>query len=218
MKTKAVVIANQSKRKQKAPRSQDAVLADQRLIRATMDNSSSQEVIVTRKLTSIGVISTGAGGYITASQINSDGARSTNGFSSFSSRYLQFRVRAISVTWIPLVDSTTALTVGGGAVTPHPAGIFFAKYQEGLGYGSASAIADGQERVLFNGRETFIKYSVDWTLVPEAKLWSATNAAIPTAQQFGIQYQDFGNGPASAATTVYFRSVTEYLVEFQIST
>lgn len=201
-------------KKQKKPRG-DIVSLDQRFVRVSMDNISSQRTIVVRKLCSIGTVSTAATGYIAAAQIDSDGARGVNGWSDFQARYLQFRVKAIRVRLFPLVDVNTAVTAGGGAVTPHPGPICFAKFMEGLGYANIAALVDGQERMVYTGCEKVMTYGVDWTNVPEAHLWSATNAAMPSAQRFGIQYQDFANGPASAVTTVYYRILTEYLVEFQ---
>ncbi len=204
--------------KQREPKSgrrkRDVPLAEAIRTNRALDNVSAATKGFMRKLTTITTLSTSVGGYIPATQMTSDSARLANDWSSFASRFTQFRVRAIKCTLIPCVDITTAVNVGGGAVTPHPGPLMFGKYMEGTGYVNAAALASGANRKIFNGREMLIEYEVTWDGVPEAKLWASTGAAIPTAQLYGIQFQDFANGPTSAASTVYYRWLQEYLVEF----
>jgi hypothetical protein len=178
-----------------------------------MDNVSAQQTIVTRKLVSTATVTSSAGGYITVQTVNSGGVTGAYGWSNFSARWQQYRVKAMRVRLFPLVDATTAVSVGGGAVTPHPTAIAFATYKGGVNYASYSEVVAGSNARVFNGREAVIEYGVDWRGNPEARFWSDTNAAIPTTQLFGIQYQDTGIAPASAATTAYFRQVTEWEVE-----
>jgi hypothetical protein len=194
----------------------DLVLSEDRRIRRLMDNMSAAQTIIERKVTIVGVLATNGAGFIPATQVVSDTARSSPEFASFSSRYSQFRVKAIRVRLFPLVDATTAVTAGGGAVTPHPTALAFAKYMEGLGYINYASIVTGQSGKIFNGRERIIEYEVDWANVPEAKLWASSNAAIPVAQQYGIQYQDTGVAPASALATTYYRSLQEFVCQFTI--
>jgi len=179
-----------------------------------MDNLSSAQRTVRRKVTLLTTLSTNGAGFIPATQVTSDGARGATDWGSEAALFLQFRVRAIRVILVPIVDMTTAVSAGGGAVTPHPTCIQFAEYGEGLGYANALALTSGASRKVFNGKENIIEYSVDWSAYPEAKLFSATNAAIPTAQVYGMQFQDTGAAPASAVSTVYYRWITEWDCEF----
>jgi len=162
------------------------------------------------------VLATNASGFIATQQITSDGARSCADWTNLSTRYLTFRVKAIRIRAWPIVDMTTAVTVGGGAVTPHPTAIAFATYKEGNSYLSYVSLCTGADGRIFNGRERCIEYTADWAGNPDAKLWSPTNAAIPTAQQFAIQFQDQGAAPASAASTTYYRILYEFEVEFNV--
>lgn len=192
----------------------DQVQAVNQRVHRLMDNLSSAQTIIERKLVTVGTLSTNGSGYIAFTQVDSDSSRSAHDFGSFQARYSQFRVKAIRVRLFPLVDVTTAVTAGGGAVTPHPTALAFAKYQEGVGYTTYAAQVSGTSGRVFNGRERVIEYEVDWTNCPEAKLWAASAAAIPVDQRFGIQYSDPGVAPASAASTAYYRALSEYVVQF----
>ncbi len=192
----------------------DAVERNQRLDVVRLDNISSSVVVVRRRLVNSATLSTNGAGYIGAQNVTSDGARSASDFSSFASRYNQFRVRAIRVRLVPIVDATTAVTVGGGAVTPHPTALIFAQYRGNNAFTSYDANAAGANAKLFNGREKVIEYTADWAMNPDAKLWCDSNAAIPNEQRFGIQFQDPAVAPASSASTAYFRRLFDYDIEF----
>ena len=194
----------------------DLVVREDRRIRLVMDNISAAQTIIERKLVITGTLSTNGSGYIPATQVTSDSARSAPDYTSFTNRYSQVRVKAIRIRLFPLVDATTALTVGGGAVTPHPTALAFAKFMEGVGYLNYTSTVTGQAAKVFNGRERVIEYEVDWVNVPEAKFWSSSSAAIPAAQQYGIQYSDTGVAPPSAVTTQYYRYLYEFICQFTV--
>lgn len=192
----------------------DLQKTEDRRVTRVMDNLTAPQVVFERKLVLVSTVSTNGSGYIAAIQVTSDSCRSAADWGSIAARYSQFRVKAIRIRLVPTVDYTQA--AAGSAVTPHPGAIGMAKYMEGLGYASFSQVMSGQDSKLFNGREAILEHCVTWDGVPEAKLWSETAAAIPSAQQYGIQYQDSGVGPASAASTVYFRTIQEYVVQFTV--
>jgi hypothetical protein len=205
----------QQQRKRKVKKQPvDKVEADMRAGHARMDNESAAFITIRRRLVTTSTLSTSAGGFITANNVTTDSARGTADFASFQGRYLQFRVRAMRIRLVPLVDVTTALVSGTGAVTPHPTCLAFAAYRGGNTYTSYSSVLTGASGKFFNGRERVIEYIADWKNNPDAKLWCDTNAAIPTEQRFGIQFQDTGSAPASSASTPYYRVVTDYDVEF----
>jgi len=191
--------------------------ATERRVNRHMDNLKAKEATFTERVTLPTTLSTSAGGFIPATQITSDGCRGATEWASFAARYTQFRVKSMRIRLIPIVDATTAVTAGGGAVTPHPTGLCFAQYAEGLGYGNYAGVYAGAGAKLFNGSERIIEYAFDWRGNPDAKLFSATNAAIPTSQIFGVQFQDSGVAPASAVSTVYYRLYTDWEVEFKFS-
>lgn len=193
----------------------DLVVAHMRRDRVRLDNLSASVTTIVRRLCSTGTLATSAGGFITANNVTTDAARSASDFSSFQSRYLQFRVRSMRIRLFPLVDVTTALTAGGGAVTPHPTALAFTQYRGANTHTSYASVCTGSNSRIFNGRERIIEYIADWSANPDAKLWCDTNVTIPAEQRYGIQYQDSGNAPASSASTNYYRTVTDFEVEFQ---
>ncbi len=206
---------NKQSRKSRSKRGEDDLDNRQRDVVVRLDRLTSIKTITAVKIVSTSVLVTDGSGYITMQSVVSDQARTTgSNWSSFASRFKQFRVRAIRIRLFPLVDVTTALTAGGGAVTPHPTALAFAAYREGLGYSNFASLCAGADSRIFNGREKIISYSTDWSNNPEAKFWCQTNAVIPTEQQFGFQYRDTGTAPASSATTTYYRIVTEWDTEF----
>lgn len=190
---------------------------EQRSVDRAMYKLNAGSKVFPKKLTLQTTLSTNGSGFIPATQITSDGCRGAQEWGSDAARFTQFRVKSIRVRLIPIVDETTAVTVGGGAVTPHPTGLVFAQYGEGLGYGSYASLYAGAGAKLFNGSERIIEYAFDWRNFTDAKLWSSTNAAIPTANIFGVQFQDQGIAPASAASTVYFRQYVDWEVEFMFT-
>jgi hypothetical protein len=204
-----------SRKKSVRKADRDVVNANMRMDRITLDNLSASVTTIRRRLTTNGTLSTSAGGFISANNVTTDAARGASDFASFQARYLQFRVRAFRLRLVPLVDVTTAVTAGGGAVTPHPTCLAFAAYRGANTYTSFASVLSGASGKFFNGRERVIEYIVDWQLNPDAKLWSDTNAAIPVEQRYGIQYQDTGTAPASSASTAYYRFVYDFDVEFQ---
>jgi hypothetical protein len=194
----------------------DDVRRRERHVNVRMDNLSSNKVVIERRIVATGTISTNAAGFIVSNFVTTDQARSLGSdFGSFASRYTAFRVRACRIRLFPLVDVTMAVNVGGGAVTPHPQALVFASYREGLSYATYASAASGTDSRIFCGRERCIEYSADWSNNPDAKLWSPTNAAIPTSNVFGIQFLDTGAAPASGISTVYYRSVLDWDVQFQ---
>jgi hypothetical protein len=199
----------------KTKKAQDLVRRSDRVVNIRMDNLSANETSIVRRIAVAGTVSTAGTGFIAAGFVTSDQARSLGSdFASFAARYTQFRVRAVRMRMYPLVDANTAVTAGGGAVTPHPTAIAMAAYKSNLSYGTYSSVCTGNNAKIFQGRERCIEYSIDWSNYPDAKFWSASNAAIPTDQVYGFQYQDSGTAPASAVSTTYYRTVLDWIVEF----
>jgi hypothetical protein len=167
---------------------------------------STQGDILVKRLTYNSVYSTAAGGAlavstITAAQVQSNPATE---WSSFSARYQQFRVKALSVTfWMPLVSCNP---------------LVFADFIGSAVPSSATQIVSDERCIIRasagNQGSTVMVYETDWNRNPNARLWNPTSAALPTANSFGIAFATHPLAPSSASTTVLVGS-TDWLVEFR---
>jgi hypothetical protein len=151
--------------------------------------------------------STGAGTSIPITSLSSDLAR-TSGveFSSFAARYQEFRVAGMKVTFVPrynVSDLSGASPLGCLLV-----GDFIA----GNTPASAAQLLSDERSVVHTTGNMFV-YSVSWAGNPNAKLWSATNVAIPTPNLFSVVYGSTNSTLLGA--TVYHTLIVEWLVEFR---
>jgi hypothetical protein len=106
------------------------------------------------------------------------------------------------------------MNYANGTVVP-PTMLMAADIKAGVGFINASALACGSNLRVFRGYEV-MDITCDWDGYPDAKLFTGSNAAITATETFGFQIQDSATAPASAANTVYYRVLQEYVVEFRL--
>jgi hypothetical protein len=186
------------------------VAAEHTRVVALANNVSLDTRTVMRRMALIGTLATNGSGFVPATQYQSSGVTSTYDWSGMSGRYLEYRVRAIRIRIFPLANMNYA----NGTVVP-PTMLMSADIKGGVGYVNASALACGANLRVFRGYEV-MDITCDWDGYPDAHLWTGTSGGIAAAESFGVQVQDSATAPASAASTVYFRVLQEYVVEFRL--
>jgi hypothetical protein len=191
----------------------DLVKAEHARVVALTDNTSLDTRTVVRRMALLGTLATNGSGFIAATQYQSSGVTSCYDWSGMSGRYLEYRVRAIRIRIYPLANMNYA----NGTVVP-PVMILAADIKAGVGFVNASALACGANLRVFRGYGTHepIDITTDWEGYPDAHLWTGTSGSIAATDTFGVQLQDSATAPASAASTVYFRVLQEYVVEFRL--
>jgi hypothetical protein len=188
----------------------DGVKAEQARVNRSMDNASLDTRTTVRRVTTLGTLSTNASGFVAAKQYQSSGVTGTNAWGGLAGRFLEYRVKAIRIRILPLANMNYA----NGTVVP-PVGLFAADMKAGVGYANAAARADGANLRLYRGYGV-MDLTCDWQGYPDAHLWTPTTTAIAAAETYGVEIGDMGIAPASAASTVYFRVLEEYEVEFRL--
>jgi hypothetical protein len=162
--------------------------------------------VLTKRLTFNGSYSTSGTSVlgvqlISSSSVESDPAAE---WASFAARYQQFRVKALSVTFVMYAGYCGPYVVSDyiGSSTPAT---------------SAQIISD--ERCVvrnFQGIQgsTMFVFETDWSRNPNAKLWNPTSASIPTANTYGIAFASHPQAVAQNSVLV-FQTTTAWLVEFR---
>jgi hypothetical protein len=203
----------QQRKPKKRSQKRDLVKQEHARVVALVDNTSLDTRTITRRMALIGTLATNASGFVPATQFQSSGVTATYDWSGMSGRYLEYRVKALRVRVYPLANMNYA----NGTVVP-PTMLMAADIKAGVGYVNASALACGSNLRVFRGYGSNepIDVTCDWNGYPDAHLWTGTNAGIAATETYGFQIQDSATAPASAASTVYFRVLQEYVVEFRL--
>jgi hypothetical protein len=163
--------------------------------------------LITKRLTATVSLSSSSGDVIpvtsyTTAQVQSDPAFE---WSSFSARYQQFRVKAISITLMPYYNVNYSV----GNLIPNLA--------IGDYIGSAVPTTFGQvladENTVLRNGDRVITHAITWARNPNAKLWNPTSAALPTANNYAIVLASLN--VLGVPSTVLFSVVIEWDVEFR---
>jgi len=174
---------------------------------SNLRNRGAGDIVRKRITSAIAASSTGAGTTIPVTSINSDLARTTGTeFASFASRYQEFRVMAIRVTFLPrynVSDLSGALPLGAFLVGDYIAG--------NTPISANQLLSD--ERSVSHTTASLFSYEVTWSGNPNAKLWNATNVAIPTANLYSVVYGSIIS--VLLTGTVYYNLIIEWIVEFR---
>lgn len=193
---------------------QDLPRNEQRDVARLADNLASRVFITMRVLTTSSTVSTSGAGFIATANFNASSVTGANDWSNISARYKEYRVKAMRLRWWPLVTVAQCAT-STYTVVPAPGPIVAAVTHNNVGYTNFAARCSGTEVRVFDPCEK-VEYSVDNRAFPDAKLWTATSNTIPAEQSFGIEISDPGSAPASAFSTVYYRMILQYVVEFRL--
>jgi hypothetical protein len=168
--------------------------------------SSAGDQIVKRITQTALILATGAGTTIPVTSFSSTDAQ-TGGveFTSFATRYQQYRVRAIRVR--------------GKAIQPvQTATVTHSTLHAGDYIGASGPASDAQvfsdENVKEFATYRDFTYVATWRKNPNAELWNPSNAAVPLANRFAIAVSTPATPPLTTATTYYSVSV-EWEVEFR---
>jgi hypothetical protein len=162
-----------------------------------------------RKVSYIGSVSTTAAGIISQTSVSSNSAfLSGSEFSSLANLYGEYRVHAISIKGIPNQTTSTGSPLG------YQTGMMFCRYESGYQPTSTNNILSAESMKVFSTLEPF-QYQVKLDKFLDGKLWTATNAQIPTANQYGISFVGINNATMVISSRVYDLLI-EFMVEFRI--
>jgi hypothetical protein len=161
-----------------------------------------------RKVSYIGSVSTSAAGIITQAVVSSNSAYvSGSEFSSLANLYGEYRVHRVSIKGIPNQTTST------GAALGYQTGLMCCRYESGYPPTTTNNILSAESMKVFSTLEPF-SYEVDLDKFMDGKLWTATNAQIPTANQYGISFSGINNATMLVSSRVYDLLI-EFMVEFR---
>jgi hypothetical protein len=162
--------------------------------------------VITKRLTFNGAYSTSGASIlgvqlISSSSVESDPAAE---WASFAARYQQYRVKALSVTFVM-----------SGQCTPYVVSDYI-----GTSTPSSAAQIISDERCVVRSYQgiqggTMFVFETDWNRNPNAKLWNPTSASLPSANTYGIAFASHPQAVAPGGSTLIFQTTTAWLVEFR---
>lgn len=157
-------------------------------------------------------VSTSAGGVIALQTLaNAASVSSTPDFGSMATVYTNYRVKAIRVTLLPTL---TAPVYNGATLITQPSVVaVFPSFANTVPTTFQQAL-DASGLKLMSGYKGGI-CQTSWMGDPDAHLWTGTGSAIGSNEQFLISC--IGTALATTPTTVVFRCIPEYLVQFRIT-
>ncbi len=185
---------------------------EQQMISRLYKNVKNTKVIYERWVSnSEGTLSTSAGGVLALSTMaNTATINASPDFASLATLYTAYRCKAVRVTWkpfypVPVYNGAAVITVPSLiAVFPWTSNnvpTTLAQAQDVTGVKFSSGYEGGFIQTSYRGD-------------PDAHLWTGTGSAIGSNEQFGISC--IGTATASTASTVVWKIVPEYLVEFRM--
>jgi len=153
---------------------------------------------------------TGVTGNPMAYSVGSNNATASFEFSNLALLYQEYRVRAIRARVIPRFRDN----IQSVASVPYPGTIVSGSYAAGAAAATPAAVF-AEAHAKTNPEWTAPENLVTWDVNTNAKLWSATSATVPTANQFGVQFLSTGNCPAFYNTVTTADTFVEFDIEFR---
>ncbi len=153
-------------------------------------------------------VSTSAGGVIALQTLaNAASVSALPDFASMATVYTTYRCKALRVSLFPTscVNTTAYTAPAVVAVFPSFANTVPTTFQQAL---------DSTGLKLMSGYKGGVCMT-SWKGDPDAHLWTGTGSAIGSNEQFLISC--IGTALTSTASSVVFRVIPEYLVEFRIA-
>jgi len=173
-----------------------------------LGNLNAGATIYTRRLTTSTTIATNGSGAIALATIcSSGGVSSATDFTSIANLYVGYRVKGMRVRIWPVLPFIVA------GVAPPPALVAVAMFSSGLSVTTYANMLDSSDCKFLTGFRP-AEFVIDWTNLPDAKLWTPNNASITGAEAYGLVGIGATGNPAAQVTTVYFQVVVEYETEF----
>jgi len=167
--------------------------------------------IYRKVLSANGSISTGGTGFLgvlTSPDFGSAFANSATNFSGVGAGFMEYRCAAIEIQAVPVVNSCTT------NATPPPTAVAVSNWGSGLLPTTFAQVVESNDAKFVNALRPF-KVCASMKNRPNAQFWTAINATQVAGNSYGIVIADQGVAPAATATSVYFRFVAKYLVEFR---
>jgi hypothetical protein len=161
--------------------------------------------VILKRLTLGSVLATGAGTAIPVTVVSSVNATSTTEWASFAARYQEYRVRAIRVRG-KAVNPVQTATITHSILYR---GDFLAANTPAT---AAQVLSDENVQETCTCKD--FEHVVTWVGNPNAKLWTATTIAIPTANLFNWVCVSPA-APALTTATTYYAVSQEFEVEFR---
>lgn len=175
-----------------------------------MSQASAENRTFRRMLAASGTMTTGAGGYVgLVSVIGTGNVTSCGSWSSYAAVALEFRVLAIEVDFIPVMNSQINFT------TPPPCMLAVGVYSSGLVPSTYPGVAEGPNSTIHNALRPFKKSARAGKEYLNSHLFTAVGSAIPTANTYGVVAVDPATVPAGPASQVFMRFTAKFLVEFR---
>jgi len=154
-------------------------------------------------------VSTDGTGRVPITTLASSGAVSAlSDFTKVAGLYLAYRVKAMQATLHP----TFATNVAG--VAPSPSTLVTFGFTSGLAAANYQDAIDSNDFKQHSGYAKGIRSAIDWTGNTDAHLWTPTNAAVTSAETYGVAIVEDSSATVSQVSTLYFTGVVEYVVEF----
>jgi hypothetical protein len=172
--------------------------------------SLTQEARIFRKvLAHNGLVATASTGFVVPQAITgSNAVTSAASWTTVSATALEYRVVALELFFFPVINAQTGLTL------PPPAFLAVSAYSSGLSPGTFDQIAEAPGAKFVDGHKPF-RFAVGAKGLPDALMYTPTNASIVASSSFGVQISDQGSAPAGPVSTTIYKWVCQYLVEFR---
>lgn len=181
----------------------------ERAVNREVNVLKSLNVHFTRRITGSAVVATNASGFIPITTLVSSASVSgLSDFTNVSGLYLEYRVRGMKATLMPIFATNVA------GVAPSPAMLVTAFFSSGVAAVTFQQALDSSGAKFHSGYRT-ITAEVDSKGFPDAQLWTPSTSAVTSSESYGIFITDSGVAPASQVSTTYYRLVQEYIVEFR---
>lgn len=131
-------------------------------------------------------------------------------WANLSSEWMEYRVHAMKIQVCPRIRDNTDI----GAGLFYPGTLVSGKYFAGSG---ASTVANvfAEDGGSIHPEWTVAQKIATWESNPNARLWTACNAAITGLNAFGIQFRGTANASAALNGLVTHDVFIEYDVEFR---
>jgi hypothetical protein len=197
-----------NKKKSRNASKQDLQVSLVSKVNRQLDNLNAGATIFTRRLTtSTTIASNGAGAIALFTLCSSAAVNTATDFASMANLFVGYRVKAMRARVFPVLPFIVA------GIAPPPALVAISMFSSGLSVGTYPNMLDSAACKFLTGFRP-AEFCVDWTNIPEAKLWTPNNVAITSSEVYGLVGIGATGNPAAQLTTVYFQVVVEYECEF----
>jgi len=163
--------------------------------------------VVFKRLTNILTLGTDNLGFIQMETVSASDVNGATEFTSFVSRYTEYRVRALRIRGqaiIPVnLSNSTHGTIARGD---------FALTNVPISSSAKNLWSLESSRVCVTNK-SFVD-TLTWDMNPNAKLWTSSSTSVPATQDYGWAVRSY-EGDAIIGSTLYYHLYIEWDVEFR---